>query len=85
MHGTASCRRTFRTVPPKSTIDDGRLGLTLPLLKGLGTAGLSTVGLGLSTAGLGTAYNSSHQTSALHQVNKSTGAQHVASLEDHTD
>ena len=45
---------------------------------GLGTAGLST-------AGLDTAYNGSHQTTALHQVDKSTEAQHVASLEGHTD
>ena len=53
--------------------------------KGLGTAGLSTVGLDLSTAGLGTTDYSSHQALALHQVNKCTEAQHVAGLGDHTD
>ena len=43
--------------------------------------GLSAAGLGLSAAGLGTTDYSSHQVSALHQVNKSTGAQHVVGLE----
>ena len=44
-----------------------------------------SAGLGLSTAGLGTTDYISHQASALHQVNKCTGAQHVAGLGDHTD